>query len=162
MERVEQMCCNTSVILVYLPLYSLDLNPIEEFFAELKAFIKKHWQIYEDHPGQWFDTFLEWCIDVVKSNKCSARKHFKHAELVRDRELYHVVRSKGNKGFSTVSCKIAFTFSEIRKFHCATFEVTLRLYTIWPSQVKCHVRTFYQSCDPIVPSRVGTICRGCE
>jgi transposase len=34
------------MILVYLPLYSPDLNPIEEFFAELKAFIKKHWQIY--------------------------------------------------------------------------------------------------------------------
>jgi transposase len=78
-ERIEQMCCDASVILVYLPPYSPDLNPIEEFFAELKAFIKKHWQIYEDHPGQGFDTFLEWCIDVVGSNKRSARGHFRHA-----------------------------------------------------------------------------------
>jgi transposase len=30
-----------SVKLLYLPLYSPDLNPIEEFFIELKAFIKK-------------------------------------------------------------------------------------------------------------------------
>ena len=40
-ERVEQMCRDVSVKLVYLPLYSLDLNPIEEFCTMLKAFIKK-------------------------------------------------------------------------------------------------------------------------
>ena len=28
--------------LLYLPPYSPDLNPIEEFFAELKAFIKRN------------------------------------------------------------------------------------------------------------------------
>jgi hypothetical protein len=37
-----------------------DVNPIEEFFAELKAFIKKNWMAYEDNPEQGFDTFLEW------------------------------------------------------------------------------------------------------
>jgi transposase len=67
--------------LVYLPLYSPDLNPIEEFFAELKAFIKKHWQIYEDDPGQGFDMFLEWCIDMAGGNKHSARGRFRHAGL---------------------------------------------------------------------------------
>jgi len=36
------MCYNASIKLVYLPLYLLDLNPIKEFFAELKAFIKWH------------------------------------------------------------------------------------------------------------------------
>jgi transposase len=39
-ERIKQMCRDAGVKLVYLPLYSLDKNPIEEFFAELKAFIK--------------------------------------------------------------------------------------------------------------------------
>jgi transposase len=41
-KRIEQMCRNASVKLVYLPLYSPDFNPIEEFFAELKAFIKRN------------------------------------------------------------------------------------------------------------------------
>jgi transposase len=36
-ERIEQMCADAGVKLVYLPPYSLDLNPIEEFFAKLKA-----------------------------------------------------------------------------------------------------------------------------
>lgn len=75
------MCRDASVILVYLPLYSLDLNLIKEFFTELKAFIKKHWQIYKDNPGQGFDTFLEWCIDVAGGNKRSAKGHFRHAGL---------------------------------------------------------------------------------
>jgi hypothetical protein len=41
-ERIEQMCSEKGVKLVYLPPYSPDMNPIEEFFAELKAFIRRH------------------------------------------------------------------------------------------------------------------------
>jgi hypothetical protein len=80
-ERIEQMCRDAGVKLLYLPPYSPDLNPIEEFFAELKAFIKRYWSIYEESPEQGFDTFLEWCIDVVGGNKSSARGHFRHAGL---------------------------------------------------------------------------------
>ena len=39
-ERIEQMCADAGVKLVYLAPYSPDLNPIEEFFAELKKLIK--------------------------------------------------------------------------------------------------------------------------
>ncbi|OQD72532.1 hypothetical protein PENANT_c242G05870, partial [Penicillium antarcticum] len=39
-ERLLQMCEEAGVKLVYLPPYSPDLNPIEEFFTELKSFIK--------------------------------------------------------------------------------------------------------------------------
>jgi transposase len=80
-ERIEQMCRDTGVKLVYLPLYSLDLNPIEEFFAELKAFIKRNWHIYKGNPEQGFDSFLEWSIDVVSKRRDSARGHFRHAGL---------------------------------------------------------------------------------
>lgn len=38
-ERIKEICLSAGVKLVYLPPYSPDLNPIEEFFAELKAFI---------------------------------------------------------------------------------------------------------------------------
>jgi transposase len=81
-ERIEQMCRDAGVKLVYLPPYSPDLNPIEEFFAELKAFIKRNWHIYEENPEQGFDSFLEWSIDVVGSKKNSARGHFRHAGLI--------------------------------------------------------------------------------
>lgn len=80
-ERVERLCYEAGVKLVYLPPYSPDLNPIEEFFAELKAFVKKNWGNFEDSPEQGFDVFLEWCIDVVGARKKSAHGHFRHAGL---------------------------------------------------------------------------------
>jgi transposase len=79
--KIEQMCHDAGVKLVYLPPYSPDLNPIEEFFAELKAFIKRNWHKYEENPQQGFDAFLEWCINVVGGNKKSAQGHFRHAGL---------------------------------------------------------------------------------
>jgi hypothetical protein len=48
--RVEQMCSEAVVKLVYSPPYSPDLNPIEETFTELKSFIRRYWQTYEDNP----------------------------------------------------------------------------------------------------------------
>jgi transposase len=41
-DRIEKMCSDVGVKVMYLPPYSPDLNPIEEFFAELKAFIRRH------------------------------------------------------------------------------------------------------------------------
>tara|TARA_R110002060_G_scaffold57947_1_gene68089 strand:+ start:292 stop:600 length:309 start_codon:yes stop_codon:yes gene_type:complete len=75
---------DAGVKLVYLPPYSPDLNPIEEFFAELKAFIKRNWHVYEKDPEQGFDSFLEWGIDVVGQMKNSARGHFRHAGLINE------------------------------------------------------------------------------
>jgi transposase len=54
-ERIKEMYLRAVVELLYLPPYSPDLNPIEEFFAELKTFIKKQWPEYESSPasGVW-------------------------------------------------------------------------------------------------------------
>jgi transposase len=79
--RIEQMCSKAGVKVVYLPPYSPDLNPIEELFAELKAFIRRHWQWYEDNPEQGFDNFLEWCIETVGGREQSAEGHFRNAGL---------------------------------------------------------------------------------
>ena len=46
--RIEQLCNKAGVKLLYLLSYSPDLNSIEEFFAELKRFIKRNWQCYID------------------------------------------------------------------------------------------------------------------
>jgi transposase len=78
-ERVAQLCSDAGVKLVYLPPYSPDLNTIEEFFAVLKAFVRKRWHEYEDNPEQDFKLFLEWCIDTVGSRDSVAKRHFRHA-----------------------------------------------------------------------------------
>ena len=78
-ERVQQMCDAAGVKLLYLPPYSPDLNPVEEYFAELKAFVKKNWSQYKKNPDQNFSEFLQWCINMVGGNQKSARGHFRHA-----------------------------------------------------------------------------------
>jgi transposase len=40
-EQIESMCREAGVKLVYLPPYSPDLNPIEEFFAEFRSIHRK-------------------------------------------------------------------------------------------------------------------------
>ena len=79
--RIEQLCREAGVKLLYLPPYSPNLNLIEEFFAELKMFIKRIWQCYTDDPKQDFKVFLEWCVDTIGVRKSSTKGHFRHAGL---------------------------------------------------------------------------------
>lgn len=73
------MCFDARVKLVYLPPYSPNLNPIEEFFVELKAFLKKRWHEYKDNLAQDFGVYLEWHISVVGGNKHNVEAYFRHA-----------------------------------------------------------------------------------
>lgn len=77
--KVKQMCAAAGVDLLYLPPYSPDYNPIEEFFAELKAFLRTNWKLYSDDPKHDFVAFLLGCIEVVGKRRESARGHFRHA-----------------------------------------------------------------------------------
>jgi transposase len=86
-DRIEQMCLDKGIRLLYLPPYSPDLNPIEEFFAELKAFIRRKWTIYQDEPERDFGAFLERCVDTVGAKKQSARGHFRHAGILIEETL---------------------------------------------------------------------------
>jgi transposase len=42
--RLREICDNAGVLLVFLPPYSPDFNPIESTFKDLKAWIKRHYQ----------------------------------------------------------------------------------------------------------------------
>ncbi len=67
--------------LLYLLSYSPNLNPIEEFFTELKMFIKRNWQSFEDFFKQSFKTFLKWCMDTVGVKEHNAEGHFRYVKL---------------------------------------------------------------------------------
>lgn len=77
-ERVAQLRHDAGVKLVYLPPYSPDLNPIEEYFSVLKAFIRKRWNEYEENPGQGFKEFLESCAVMAGNRQGIAKAHFRH------------------------------------------------------------------------------------
>jgi transposase len=65
-ENILRMCLDAGVKLIYLTPFSPNLNAIEEFFSELKRFIKRKWTEYEMNLNQGFDAFLEWCVGVVE------------------------------------------------------------------------------------------------
>jgi transposase len=78
-DRVKQLCSDTGVKLLCLPPYSPVFNPIEEFFAELKAYIKKAWSSFEKNPDQGFHAFLRQCVHDIGAKQQSAEGHFRHA-----------------------------------------------------------------------------------
>lgn len=78
-DRIRSLCAYTGVKLLYLLPYSPDFNPIEESFAELKRFIKRHWQ--DDLPQQDFAGFLVWCVETVGARESSAKGHFRNAGI---------------------------------------------------------------------------------
>jgi transposase len=80
-ERIKQLCSDAGVKLLYLPPYSPDFNPIEEFFAELKRYIKKVWPTYVANPDQGFRTFLRKCVHSVGERRESAEGHYRHAGI---------------------------------------------------------------------------------
>ncbi|KAI9148659.1 hypothetical protein HJFPF1_08368 [Paramyrothecium foliicola] len=84
-EKIEEICDAAGVKVLFLPPYSPDFNPIEEFFAELKAYIKKHWDEYEGLIRADFACFLRLCVSAVGSRVESAQGHFRHAGVVVDK-----------------------------------------------------------------------------
>ncbi|KAF5707244.1 hypothetical protein FMUND_11202 [Fusarium mundagurra] len=83
-DELEPMCAEAGVKLLYLPPYSPDFNPIEEYFAELKNFIKKPGPELSELFKKDFRAFLQACVDTVGKRKESARGHFRHAGLAID------------------------------------------------------------------------------
>jgi hypothetical protein len=82
-EKIEQLCDDAGVV---LPSYSPDLNPIEEFFGELKIYIRKVWDVQEGFIKADFLSFLEECVTVVGNRKASARGHFRRAGISIDND----------------------------------------------------------------------------
>lgn len=88
-QKILDMCNKAGVKLLFLPPYSPDLNPIEEFFSDLKRFIKKGWQ-KERCPELPFNAFLRWSvghlgrkeqdIDGIWKN-ASAEGHFRNSGI---------------------------------------------------------------------------------
>ncbi|KAJ6441866.1 spc7 protein [Purpureocillium lavendulum] len=78
-EKIQQMCDEAGVLIVPLPPYTPWRNPIEEFFAELKACIKASWYNQLFLLRRDFHEFLRNCLEDVGNRVESAEGHFRHA-----------------------------------------------------------------------------------
>ena len=79
--RLQQLCSDAGVLLKFLLPYSLDYNPIEATFKDLKAWIKRNYVLAEDF--EIFGDFLQFAIGQA----CGAnvRGHFQEAGYIVER-----------------------------------------------------------------------------
>lgn len=77
--RIRDLCDRFGVKLLYLPPYSPDFNPIEEFFSVLKAWMKRHFQ---DLDHMLFREFLDVGIRACNNQK-TAEGYFAHSGYLR-------------------------------------------------------------------------------
>ena len=78
-ERIQNACVQASVLLEFLPPYSLDYNPIEYSFSNLKKWIKRHYNDIKEFPQ--FGDFLK--VAICKNGGLrQARAHFGHCGII--------------------------------------------------------------------------------
>ncbi len=82
-DTIRLACRAQGVVLLFLPPYSPDLNPIEESFADLKSFIRRH---YKSKMSEFdgYQSFLEWAVHSVGTGPHAAknaRGHFRNAGI---------------------------------------------------------------------------------
>ena len=76
--ELRHMCEERGVLLKFLPPYSLDFNPIEATFKDLKAWIKRNYRLVADFED--FGNFLEFAVSQCKGE--NTRQHFQEAGYV--------------------------------------------------------------------------------
>lgn len=72
------MCETAGVKLVYLPPYLPDLNPIEQSFAQLKAFIKKNKDLMSMYTS--FEEFIIFALNNFNASGDS-EAHFRSSGI---------------------------------------------------------------------------------
>ena len=76
-DRVQQLLDNAGIILIYLPPYRPDLNPIESAFGFVKSYLKQHDDVVDAFPNiiplvkSGFDSISpEICQAWINQPKC--------------------------------------------------------------------------------------------
>ena len=82
-EKLTEMCSDAGVVVLFLSPYSPTLNPIEEFFGELKIYMRKMAQeeFFEELVRLNLQLFIDECLKVVGKRVKSARGHFRKASI---------------------------------------------------------------------------------
>ena len=76
--EVRQVIEETGALLIYLPPYSPDFNPLEELFSKVKSYIRRNdivFQTAEDPEDMIFESFYQ----VTREDCCA---YFRHAEYI--------------------------------------------------------------------------------
>jgi transposase len=78
-EDVAQMCEEAEVDLIYLPLYSPDLSPIEESFNRLKQWMRRNRALSQSFK-EMFEGFFHLAVKLAVISK-DAKGYFRSAGI---------------------------------------------------------------------------------
>jgi hypothetical protein len=78
-QEIQQICDDAGVRLEYLPPYSPDFNPIEEAFAELKAWMKLSYMLASE-----YNTFEEFMELAMRQQVGKPGNHFRSCHIAMD------------------------------------------------------------------------------
>lgn len=76
--RLRNLCEEYGILLVFLPPYSPDFNPIEATFKDLKAWVKRNYRLAEEFNS--FEAFLHFAVS--QSTGEHARTHYREAGYI--------------------------------------------------------------------------------
>ena len=65
-QEVKDMIENAGILLLYLPPYSADYNPIEELFSYLKFYFKEHEDLI-----QTLSSPIRTALESIRNEKCN-------------------------------------------------------------------------------------------
>jgi hypothetical protein len=74
-QYLRDLCAQKGVQLEFLPPYSPDLNPIEQSFAQLKGWMRKHHKLAQAYQNDFF-TFIQLALRSVFEGG-DAQGHFR-------------------------------------------------------------------------------------
>jgi transposase len=81
-EELQQMCNEAGVLLVYLPPYSPDYNPIEQSFNQIKQRMRKNRDKLQHCDS--FEHFFQWALEDFNVTG-DPGSHFRYAGYTRRR-----------------------------------------------------------------------------
>ncbi|KAJ3469852.1 hypothetical protein MRS44_003917 [Fusarium solani] len=80
-DKIKQMCNEAGVKVEMTAPYTPDTNPIEEYFAEMKACVKLRWDEHVNLIQKDFGAYVKSCVQAVGERQASAEGHFRNAGL---------------------------------------------------------------------------------
>src|ERR1700694_2905098 len=81
--RVPTLCARFGIMLIYLPPYSPDFNPIEAYFSDCKALIRRSYQYNggDELASMEFRSFLRGCAESRGGCIAAIEGHYRHAQV---------------------------------------------------------------------------------
>ena len=80
-DEIKQMYGKAGVKLEMTAPYTPNINPIEEYFAEMKAYVKLRWNEHINLIQKDFGAYIKSCVQAVGERQTSAAGHFRNAGL---------------------------------------------------------------------------------